>query len=137
MPIPQVGLLVTAFAFTVAAAGPFLTIAFARANRRMLFTGILVVSAVRNAIAALAPNYPSLAVGRIVSALALTVFWSMASSTAAGIAGPERAGRALQQSSQGSRSRVFAGSPSRRSWQARRAALAAAGAVFLATALTI
>ena len=99
--ISHVGLLVTAFAFTVAVTGPFLTLFFSRVERRALFTNILVVSAVGNIIAAVAPNYEVLAVGRIISALALPVFWSMASSTAAQIAGSKGAGRAI--------STVFAG----------------------------
>ncbi len=93
--VPQVGLLVTAFAFTVAISGPFLTILASRLERRALFTGILTISALGNVIAAVAPNYAMLAIGRIISALALPVFWSMASSTASDIAGSERAGSAI------------------------------------------
>lgn len=140
VPIPQVGLLVTAFAFTVAATGPFLTVAYARVNRRTLFTGILVVSAAGNAIAAVAPNYPLLAIGRIVSALALPVFWSMASSTAAGIAGPERAGRAIATVFAGISVASVCGVPATTlmaSVWGWRAAFAAAGVVCVAMALTV
>ncbi|KAI3591773.1 hypothetical protein D9X30_3298 [Cupriavidus sp. U2] len=101
VPVPQVGLLVTAFAFTVAITGPFLTLALRRVERRQLFTGVLAVTAVGAAIAAMAPNYGVLAAGRIASALALPVFWSMATSTAARISEPGNAGRAI--------STVFAG----------------------------
>lgn len=93
--VSHVGLLVTAFAFTVAITGPFLTLYFSRVERRALFTNILVVSAVGNIVAAVAPNFEVLAIGRIISALALPVFWSMASSTAAQIAGEKGAGRAI------------------------------------------
>jgi predicted MFS family arabinose efflux permease len=41
--IPQAGLLVTLFAFTVAAFGPFLTAWFARVERRKLFISVLVM----------------------------------------------------------------------------------------------
>lgn len=95
VPIPKVGLLVTAFAFTVAIAGPFLTLRLQGLERRLLFTGVLAVTAVGAAVAAFAPSYAVLAAGRIVSALALPVFWSMATSTAARIAGPDHAGRAI------------------------------------------
>lgn len=107
VPVPQVGLLVTAFAFTVAITGPFLTLALRRVERRQLFTGVLAVTAVGAAIAAMAPNYGVLAAGRIASALALPVFWSMATSTAARISEPGNAGRAI--------STVFAACPSRAS----------------------
>lgn len=95
VPVSQVGLLVTAFAFTVALVGPFLTIGMAHVERRRLFVGILAVSAVGNLIAAAAPNFTVLAIGRVICALALPVFWSAASSTAARIAGPAKAGRAI------------------------------------------
>lgn len=95
VPVPQVGLLVSAFAFTVALTGPFLTLALRRVERRRLFTSVLGVTAVGAAMAALAPNYAFLAAGRVVSALALPVFWSMATSTAARIAGPQHSGRAI------------------------------------------
>lgn len=93
--VPQIGLLVTAFAFTVAISGPFLTVALLRVERRLLLTSVLVVTALGAAIAALAPNYSVLAAGRILSAFALPVFWSVAISTAARLAGPEKAGRAI------------------------------------------
>ena len=41
--IPQAGLLVTLFAFTVAAFGPFLTAYFARFERRKLFISVLIM----------------------------------------------------------------------------------------------
>ena len=95
VPVPTVGLLVTAFAFTVAITGPFLTLALRRVERRRLFTGVLSVTAAGAVVAATAPNYAVLALGRIASALALPVFWSMATSTAARVADPDTAGRAI------------------------------------------
>lgn len=93
--VSQVGLLVSAFAFTVAVTGPFLTLALRHVERRRLFTAVLSVTTVGAAIAALAPNYAVLAAGRVLSALALPVYWSMATSTAAQIGGPDNAGRAI------------------------------------------
>ncbi len=60
-----------------------------------MFMSVLVLFAVSNAVAALAPNVWILAVARVVPALALPVFWGTASETAAQLAGPERAGRAV------------------------------------------
>lgn len=54
--IAQAGLLVTLFAFTVAAFGPFLTAWFARFERRKLFISVLVMFGLANTLAALAPN---------------------------------------------------------------------------------
>jgi len=60
-----------------------------------MFMAVLALFAVSNAVAALAPNVWILAIARVVPALALPVFWGTASETAAQLAGPERAGRAV------------------------------------------
>ncbi|MFW9266789.1 MFS transporter [Pseudomonas sp. NR3] len=93
--IPQAGLLVTLFAFTVAAFGPFLTAWFARVERRKLFISVLVMFALANTLAALAPNIWVMAVARLIPALGLPVFWALASETAVDIVGPQFAGRAI------------------------------------------
>jgi predicted MFS family arabinose efflux permease len=48
--IPQAGLLVTLFAFTVAMFGPFLTAYFARFERRKLFISILIMFGLANTV---------------------------------------------------------------------------------------
>lgn len=93
--VSKAGLLVTLFAFTVAAAGPFLTAAMANVNRRRLFISVLTIIGFSNVLAAVAPNYGTMAVARIIPALALPVFWSLASATAVDLVGAERAGRAI------------------------------------------
>ncbi|PWB35610.1 MFS transporter [Pseudomonas sp. SDI] len=93
--IPQAGLLVTLFAFTVACCGPFLTAWAARFERKRLFVGILLLFAAANALAALASNIYVMAFARLVPALGLPVFWSLASETAVDIVGPAYAGRAI------------------------------------------
>ena len=93
--VSQAGLLVTLFAFTVAALGPFLTAYFARFERKRLFIGILLMFAFANTVAALAPNIWVMAFARLLPALGLPVFWALASETAVGIVGPEYAGRAI------------------------------------------
>ncbi|MBV6754465.1 MFS transporter [Pseudomonas chlororaphis] len=94
--IPQAGLLVTLFAFTVAAFGPFLTAYFSRFERRRLFISILVMFGVANTVAALAPNIGVMAIARLLPALGLPVFWALASETAVDIVGPDYAGRAIE-----------------------------------------
>ena len=93
--VSQAGLLVTLFAFTIAAAGPFLTALLSNMNRKRLFIGTLVLFGLSNTVAALAPNIGIMALARFVPALALPVFWSLASATAIELAGPARAGRAI------------------------------------------
>ncbi|SCX42413.1 Predicted arabinose efflux permease, MFS family [Pseudomonas sp. NFACC32-1] len=93
--IPQAGLLVTLFAFTVAAFGPFLTAWFARFERRKLFISVLLMFGLANTLAAVAPDIWVMAIARLVPALGLPVFWALASETAVDIVGPQHAGRAI------------------------------------------
>jgi len=93
--VSQAGLLVTLFAFTVAALGPYLTAYFARFKRKPLFIAILLMFAFANAVAALAPNIWVMAFARLLPALGLPVFWALASETAVDIVGPQYAGRAI------------------------------------------
>lgn len=93
--IPQAGLLVTLFAFTVACFGPFLTAYCSRFERRRLFIGVLLIFGLSNLLAAVAPNFAVMAVARLIPALALPVFWALTSETAVDIVGPEFAGRAI------------------------------------------
>ncbi|NIJ75088.1 putative MFS family arabinose efflux permease [Xanthomonas campestris] len=93
--ISAAGQLVTLFAFTVMLFGPPLTAWLSHLDRKRLFVVILLVFAVSNAVAALAPNIWVLAFARFVPALALPVFWGTASETAGQLAGPQHAGRAV------------------------------------------
>lgn len=93
--VPQAGLLVTLFAFTVACLGPFLTAYFARFDRKKLFVTILFIFAVSNAIAAISPNIVVMGIARLIPALGLPVFWALASETAVDLVGPTHAGRAM------------------------------------------
>ncbi|WP_455921403.1 MFS transporter [Pseudomonas putida] len=93
--VSQAGLLVTLFAFTVAALGPFLTAWCARFERKRLFVTVLLLFALANVIAALAPNIAVMGIARLIPALGLPVFWALASETAVDIVGPDHAGRAI------------------------------------------
>lgn len=95
--ISAVGQLVTLFAFTVMLFGPVLTALLSHLERKRLFIAILLIFAVSNALAAIAPNVWVLAVARFIPALVLPVFWGTASETAGQIVGPQRAGRAVSQ----------------------------------------
>lgn len=93
--VSTAGQLVTLFAVVVMLCGPVLTAWLGHIERKRLFMAVLVLFAVSNAVAAMAPNLWVLAIARIVPALALPVFWGTASETAAQLAGPQRAGRAV------------------------------------------
>lgn len=107
----QAGQLVSLFAFTVMIFGPFLTALFASKKRKPLFIILLVIYALSNALAAMAPNYTVMAIARIISALALPVFWGTASETAVQLAPPEHAGRTAAQFYLGSASALLIGLP--------------------------
>jgi predicted MFS family arabinose efflux permease len=93
--IPQAGLLVTLFAFTVALFGPPLTAHLSQFERKRLFVIALSLFALSNVLAATAPNFGVMAFARLIPALALPVFWSLASETAVQIMGQEKAGKAV------------------------------------------
>ncbi|QKV52606.1 MFS transporter [Comamonas antarctica] len=93
--VATAGQLVTLFAVVVMLFGPLLTARLAHIERKRMFGAVLVLFALSNALAAMAPNLWVLALARIVPALALPVFWGTASETAAQLAGPGRAGRAV------------------------------------------
>ncbi|WP_197540996.1 MFS transporter [Xenorhabdus doucetiae] len=95
--ISATGQLVTLFAFTVMLFGPVLTALLSHIERKRLFIVILLIFAVSNALAAVAPNIWVLAIARFIPALMLPVFWGTASETAGQIVGPQRAGRAVSQ----------------------------------------
>lgn len=93
--ISAAGQLVTLFAFTVMLFGPLLTGLLSHIERKRLFVIILLIFAVSNALAAIAPNLWVLALARFIPALLLPVFWGTASETVGQLAGPLRAGRAV------------------------------------------
>ncbi|RYD22322.1 MAG: MFS transporter [Verrucomicrobiaceae bacterium] len=93
--VPQAGLLVTLFAFTVAAVGPALTAWLSKYDRKKLFVGTLLLFGISNVLAATAPNIGVMAFARFIPAIILPVFWALASETAVDITGPEKAGKAI------------------------------------------
>jgi predicted MFS family arabinose efflux permease len=93
--VSQAGLLMTMFAFTVAATGPFLTAFFIRFERKTTFVGCMALLGLANTLAALTPNMGVMIIARLLPALTLPVFWSLANVTAVDLSSPERAGRAI------------------------------------------
>jgi DHA1 family inner membrane transport protein len=93
--IPDAGLLISGYALGVVVGGPVLTLATLRVPRKTSLLGLLSLFVVGQTIAALAPGYPVLMVGRVVAALAQGAFFGVGSVVAVELAGPERRGRAL------------------------------------------
>ncbi len=93
--IANAGRLVTLFAFTVMLFGPVLTGLVSHVDRKKLFVALLFLFAFSNALVAMASNVWILALGRVLPALALPVFWGTSSETAAQLAGPARSGKAV------------------------------------------
>jgi DHA1 family inner membrane transport protein len=78
--IPQAGLLVTTYAFTVALCAVPATALTARLTRRRLLVLLLGTLLVTNVAAALATSYTALFAARVVNAVAHAVFWSIVGS---------------------------------------------------------
>jgi predicted MFS family arabinose efflux permease len=89
------GLLVTIYAFVVAAAAVPLTVATRRLPRKPLLMGALATYAASNVLVATAPSFAMLAAGRILGGLAHAIFFSISIAYASRLVAPRFAGRAL------------------------------------------
>jgi len=89
------GQLATAFAFSYAIGAPLLASLTGRWERRTLLLAALLMAAVGNAIAAVAPNYPVLIGSRIVAALGAAVYTPAATLFATSLLPPAERGRAV------------------------------------------
>ncbi|WP_018682968.1 MFS transporter [Actinokineospora enzanensis] len=93
--LPSAGLLLTAFAIAYAIASPLLAAATGSWGRKRLVIAALGVSALGNALSAVAPNYELLLGARVLSALGAAVFTPVATAMATAINPPERRGRVV------------------------------------------
>ncbi|MCF4120545.1 MFS transporter [Antribacter sp. KLBMP9083] len=89
------GLLVTVYAFMVAALAVPLTVWTARLPRKGLLVGTLVAYTASNVIVAVAPAFAALAAGRAVGGLAHALFFSVCIGYGARLVRPHFTGRAL------------------------------------------
>lgn len=93
--IPEIGYLITAFAAAMALGGPFLTVAVLKMRQKsalMLLFGIFLAG---NVLAALAPDYRTMLVARILTGIASQAFFGVSISLSARLARPEVRGRAV------------------------------------------
>ncbi|MFG2893100.1 MFS transporter [Streptomyces sp. NPDC048248] len=93
--LPTAGLVITAYAATVVFGGPLVTGLTTRMSRRGLLLALMVTATVGNAIAAFAPTYGVLIVGRVIAALSHGTFAAASFVVAASLVPPEKAGSAV------------------------------------------
>lgn len=91
--LSAVGLLVTGYGLTVAVVSVPLVRATRRVPRRRLLSWVLAVFVAASFLTAFAPGYPLLLGGRVVTALAHAVFWSVVVVTAVSMFPPRMRGR--------------------------------------------
>jgi predicted MFS family arabinose efflux permease len=89
------GLLVTVYAFMVAALAVPLTLSTARFSRKGLLLATLIAYTVSNAVVAVAPNFAVLAAGRAFGGIAHALFFSVSIGYASRLVLPAVTGRAL------------------------------------------
>ncbi|XVV05563.1 MFS transporter [Actinosynnema sp. CA-248983] len=88
--LPTAGLLVTAYAVSVAVGGPVLTVLTGRLPRRSLLIAVMALALLASTASALAPNYELLMAARMVAALSQGLFFAVASQVAVAAVPPEK-----------------------------------------------
>ena len=89
------GLLISGYALGVAVGAPVLTSLTSRMSRKALLLMVMLVFIAGNAVAALAVNFGMLMLGRIISAFAHGVFFSIGSTIAADLVPPDKRASAI------------------------------------------
>jgi len=134
-----VGLLVTAYGLVVVLASIPLTRLTQRINRRRLLCGLLAVFVAATAASALAQDYRTLLVSRVVTALSQALFWAVVMPATAALFRPQVRPRALSILYAGNALAALAGVPAgtwlgqQTSWRAAFLALSAIGLAILVT----
>lgn len=93
--IDTAGWLLSAFALTVALAGPFTNMLTARMNRKTVMCLVLAIFVISNLLSAVAPNFTVLMIARILPAFLHPVFWAVSMTAASKQAGPKDAPKAI------------------------------------------
>lgn len=90
-----IGLVISAFAMTICLGGPVLAGLTSRIERRPLLVTCLAIYCVAHLLAALVPNYESLLLVRVLTAIGAALFTSQAAASASLMVEPSERGRAI------------------------------------------
>ncbi|ANH03482.1 MFS transporter [Shinella sp. HZN7] len=93
--LPLAGLIVSVYALGVTFGAPVLTALTGRVGRKPLLLCLMALFVAGNALAALAPGYGVLLAGRVLSAFAHGVFFSVGATIAADLVSPDRRASAI------------------------------------------
>ena len=93
--IPMTGLLVTGYALGVVVGAPIMTLGTTRIDRKTLLISLMALFVLGNGLAALAPTYTVLMLGRIISSLMHGAFFGVGSVVGAGLVPKEKQARAI------------------------------------------
>lgn len=88
--IPTAGLLVSAYAMGVLIGAPLMTLTTARIPRRYLLIGLMAIFTLGNVLSALASNYETLMIARVVTSLNHGAFFGIGSVVAASLVPPDK-----------------------------------------------
>jgi len=88
--IPAAGLLVSAYAIGVLIGAPLMTLATGKIPRRYLLIGLMAIFTLGNLMSALATDYQSLLIARVVTSLNHGAFFGVGSIVAASLVPPEK-----------------------------------------------
>lgn len=93
--IPEIGYLITAFAAAMAFGGPILTIALLKMRQKSALLVLFGIFLAGNVLAALAPDYRTMLVARVITGIASQAFFGVSISMCAQLTSPEVRGRAI------------------------------------------
>ena len=93
--LPLAGLIVSVYALGVTFGAPVLTALTGKLGRKPLLLGLMALFIAGNALAALAPSYGMLLSGRVLSAFAHGVFFSVGATIAADLVAPDKRASAI------------------------------------------
>jgi DHA1 family inner membrane transport protein len=93
--VSTAGLLISGYALGVFAGAPLLTLMTGRLPRKVLLVALMVVFTIGNIACAIAPDYASLMVARVITSLAHGTFFGVGSIVATGMVAPDRKASAI------------------------------------------
>ena len=93
--LPSAGLLVSLYALGVAVGAPLLTALSSKMPRKTLLIGLMALFTLGNLLGAMAPDYGSLMLARVLTGMAHGVFFSIGSTIATSLVPKEKAASAI------------------------------------------